>query len=205
MTKAASHKGTYAAHELRSFVFNPSFARCSVHRRRLVETEYGRGWNARHARGSYAIIRKAVVLWVLATNVTFGSAALSQWPLAPVRMVVPFAAGGINDLLARGFGEAIAQSLGHQFVIENRAGGAGAIGTQAVARAVPDGQLLLVSGMGVLAVSPAVNSSLGYDPLSDFTHIGFLGGTPHVLVVHPRLSVKSFSDSLQRQERRPRV
>jgi tripartite-type tricarboxylate transporter receptor subunit TctC len=122
------------------------------------------------------------------------AAPATRWPAAPVRVIVAFAAGGANDLLARSYSEALSEAFGQQFFVENRTGGAGLVGTQAVARAAPDGHVLLGSGMASLVVSPAMSAAPGFDPLADFSHIAFLGGTPHVLVVHPRLEVRSFSD-----------
>jgi tripartite-type tricarboxylate transporter receptor subunit TctC len=145
-------------------------------------------------------IMKALALGGGAVAIFFGTAA-AEWPDAPVRVVVPFAAGGANDLLARAYSEVLSKSIGQQFVVENRTGGAGLIGTQAVARATPDGHFLLGSGMAAMVVSPAMSPSPGYDALADFTHIGFFGGTPHVLVVHPQLGANTFQELVTIAER----
>jgi len=135
----------------------------------------------------------ALILGAGTLALALGPAA-AEWPEVPVRVVVPFAAGGANDLLTRAYCEVLSKAIGQQFVVENRTGGAGLIGTQAVARAAPDGHLLLGSGMAGMVVSPAMSPSPGFDALADFTHIGFFGGTPHVLVVHPQLGAKTFQE-----------
>jgi len=125
---------------------------------------------------------------------SLGTVAAAKWPAAPVRVIVAYAAGGANDLLARAYSDVLSESLGQQFFVENRTGGAGLIGGEAVARAAPDGQVLLGSGMAVLVGAPAMSQGQSFDPIADFTHIAFFGGTPHVLVVNPGLGVRSFSD-----------
>jgi tripartite-type tricarboxylate transporter receptor subunit TctC len=124
------------------------------------------------------------------------SAAAAEWPVKPVRLIVPFAAGGAADTMGRLYGEALGAGLGKQFIIENRVGGGGLLGTEAAARAEPDGYTLLVSGIPVLVLGPAMNKNVGFDPLRDFTHIAYFGGTPNVLVAHPSLGVKSYRDFL---------
>jgi tripartite-type tricarboxylate transporter receptor subunit TctC len=142
----------------------------------------------------YGQASKTVALATTMAALCLGAAVAAEWPTGPVRVIVPFAAGGANDLLARTYSEVLSEALGQQFFVENRTGGAGLIGTHAVARAAPDGQVLLGSGMAALVVSPAMNPSPGFDALQDFTHIALFGGTPHVLIVHPQLGVKSFAD-----------
>ena len=85
-------------------------------------------------------------------------------------------------------------AFGKQFVIENRTGGGGLIAAEAVARAAPDGYTLLVSGIPIQVLGPAMNRNVGYDPMRDFTHIAYFGGTPNVLVTHPSLGPKSYRE-----------
>src|SRR5262245_60925431 len=126
--------------------------------------------------------------------VTAGSAAAAEWPSKPVRVVVPFAAGGAADNQGRLYAEALTAVLGKPFFVENRAGGGGLIGTEAVARAEPDGLTLMVSGIPTHVLGPAMNKNIGFDPIRDFTHIAYFGGTPNALVVHPSLGVNSYAD-----------
>ena len=122
--------------------------------------------------------------------------AADEYPSNPVKVVVPYSAGGANDLLARVFSEAVSNSMGAQFVIENRTGGAGSIGSEAVARAQPDGYTLLSSGMASLVLGPTMSKVTHFDAMKDFTHIAYLGGPPNVIVVHPSLGIKTYAEFL---------
>ena len=111
-------------------------------------------------------------------------AAAADWPSKPVRIVVPFAAGGAADTLGRLYADALSAAFGRQFYVENRIGGGGLIGAEAVARAEPDGLTLMVSGIPTHVLGPVMNRNVGFDPMRDFTHIAYFGGTPNALVVH---------------------
>src|SRR5262249_28672639 len=87
-------------------------------------------------------------------------------------------------------------AFGKQFYVENRVGGGGLVGTEAVARAEPDGLTLMVSGIPTHVLGPAMNKNAGFDPMRDFTHIAYFGGTPNVLVAHPSLGVTPYRDFL---------
>ncbi len=134
-----------------------------------------------------------------------GRRALALLPLPAlaqpraVRLVVPFAAGGIIDVMARILAEPLGAALGQPMVIENLPGAGSVIGARAVARAAPDGQTLMVSG-AAHAVIPALYPDAGVDPVRDFTPIGLLGRQPFVLAVHPSLQaadVPGFLDWLR--------
>jgi tripartite-type tricarboxylate transporter receptor subunit TctC len=122
------------------------------------------------------------------------AAGAADWPIRPVRIIVPFAAGGAADTQGRLYAEALSAAFGKQFVVENRTGGGGSIAAEMVARAAPDGYTLIVSGIPIQVLGPAMNRNVGYDPMRDFTHIAYFGGTPNVLVVHPDLGVKTYPD-----------
>jgi tripartite-type tricarboxylate transporter receptor subunit TctC len=134
---------------------------------------------------------------------TRAGAAAADWPIRPVRVIVPFAAGGAADTLGRLFADALSLAFGKQFVVENRTGGGGLIGAEAVARAAPDGYTLIVSGIPIQVLGPAMNRNVGYDPMRDFTHIAYLGGTPNVLVAHPSLNVTTYQEFLTLARSRP--
>jgi len=138
-----------------------------------------------------------------AAIVMFYGPASAEWPDKPVRMIVPYAAGGANDLLGRVFAEQLSKAFGQQFFVENRTGGGGLIGTEAVARAAPDGTTLLVSGIPSLVLAPAMNKNASFDPIKDFTHIAYLGGPPNVFVVHPSAGVNSFKELLTLMKSQP--
>jgi tripartite-type tricarboxylate transporter receptor subunit TctC len=118
----------------------------------------------------------------------------ADWPTKPIRLVVPSSAGGAADLIGRTFATALAPALGQQFVIDNRPGAGGAIATEAMVRAEPDGYTLMVSGLPYHVLGPAMNPNVTFDPIRDFTHIAFFGGSPLVLVAHPSLGVKNFAE-----------
>jgi len=124
------------------------------------------------------------------------AAHAADWPTKPVRLVVAYSAGGANDLLGRVFAEQLRKTFGQQFIVENRTGGGGLIGTESVARAAPDGYTLQVSGMPSHVLAPAMNKNASVDPIRDFTHIAYLGGPPNVFVVHPSLGANSFKELL---------
>jgi tripartite-type tricarboxylate transporter receptor subunit TctC len=119
----------------------------------------------------------------------------AEWPAKPVRVVVPFAAGGAADTMGRLYTDALSAAYGKQFYIENRVGGGGLIGTEAVARAEPDGLTLMVSGIPTHVLGPAMKN-VGFDSIRDFTHIAYFGGTPNVLAAHPSLGVHTYRDFL---------
>jgi tripartite-type tricarboxylate transporter receptor subunit TctC len=141
--------------------------------------------------------RAAIVFAALAAAaLTVFGAGAAEWPSKPVRVVVPFAAGGAADAFGRLYVDALSAAFGKQFYVENRVGGGGLVGTETVARAEPDGLTLMVSGIPTHVLGPAMNKNVGFDPMRDFTHIAYFGGTPNVLVVHPSLNVKSYADFL---------
>jgi tripartite-type tricarboxylate transporter receptor subunit TctC len=122
-----------------------------------------------------------------------GPARADGYPSRPVDLVVPFAAGGGSDLLARLLGEGLAARLGQPFVVVNRPGANTNVGTLAVVRARPDGQTLLIASVG-LAANPALYPQLGLDPLERLAPISLLANAPTVLVVPPALPVGSLGE-----------
>jgi tripartite-type tricarboxylate transporter receptor subunit TctC len=127
---------------------------------------------------------------------TIALAQKPEWPTKSVRFIVPFGAGGAADVTARLFGEHMSQAFGQQFVIENRSGGGGLIGAQAIARAEPDGYTLGSGGMSAHVLAAALSDNPGFDPIKDFSHVAFLGGGPSLIVVHPSTGVKSLQEML---------
>lgn len=131
-------------------------------------------------------------LWALAVVATGVHAADANYPTRPLRFIVPQAAGGSNDTMARYVGQQLAERLGRPVVVENRAGGDGLIGTEIAARTTPDGHALFMASAGY-AMNPAVRK-VPFDPKSAFTWIAMLGNGPTVLVTHPSLPVSSVKD-----------
>src|SRR6266702_4481582 len=107
------------------------------------------------------------------------------WPAKPVRIIVPFAPGGTADTLGRLVGQRLGESFKENFVVENRAGAGGVIGSEFVAKAAPDGYTLVVSGVATHCIAPALSRNFPFDPLRDFTHIALFGGPAGRVVVDP--------------------
>ena len=125
------------------------------------------------------------------------------WPTKPVRIIAPFAPGGSADTLGRVVAQKLTESLKENFVVENRPGAGGVIGSEAVAKAAPDGYTLLVSGVASHAVAPALPRGTPYDPVKDFTHIALFGGPPAVLVVNPNVPAKDLKEFVALLKKEP--
>jgi tripartite-type tricarboxylate transporter receptor subunit TctC len=117
-----------------------------------------------------------------------------EWPSRPVRMIVPFGAGGSGDAIARVLAEQLAPAFGQQFVIENRTGAGGAIGAKAIATAPPDGYTIGITNLSILSLVPVINPGVGYDPSSDFSHIAYVADAPIVLAANPQTGVSSLDE-----------
>jgi tripartite-type tricarboxylate transporter receptor subunit TctC len=120
-------------------------------------------------------------------------AAAQEWPQRPVTLVVPFAAGGNTDGIARMAAQALSDSFGKSFVVENRPGAGGAIAADAVAKAQPDGHTLLIAALPVMAVVPAINK-VKFDPQKDFAPISNIATNPFVIVVNKDIPVKTLAE-----------
>ncbi len=136
------------------------------------------------------------LLLATTTALMSASAGAQIWPAKPVRVVVPFAAGGTADTLGRIVANKLTESLGQSFIIENRPGAGGVSGSDLVAKSAPDGYTLLVSGIASHVIAPALAQSakFPFDPLRDFTHIALFGGPPSVFAVHPSLPFKTLRE-----------
>ncbi len=119
--------------------------------------------------------------------------AQSPYPSRPVRLVVPFAAGGTNDILGRIVAERFAEKLGQPFVADNRAGANTVVGSEIVARAAPDGHTLLIVSASI-AVNPSLMRKLPYDTAQDFAPVGNVASGPYLMVVHPAVPAKSVAE-----------
>lgn len=136
---------------------------------------------------------------LLAMIIGITGAAFAQkpeWPSKPIKLLVPYGAGGAADVVARLFSDHLGQAFGQQFVVENRTGGGGLIGATALARAEPDGYTFGSGGMSVHVLAAALSDNPGFDPVKDFTHIAFFGGAPSIMVAHPAVGVNSMKDLL---------
>lgn len=125
------------------------------------------------------------------------------YPVKPVRLIIPFAPGGGNDILGRLIGGKLAELIGQQVVIDNRAGAGGTIGAELAAKAAPDGYTLVIGHIGTLAVNPTLYPKLAYDPLRDFQPISLFAKVANMMVIHPSLPVKSVKDLIALARAKP--
>jgi tripartite-type tricarboxylate transporter receptor subunit TctC len=121
------------------------------------------------------------------------SVLAQQFPTKPIRMIVPFAPGGNTDIIARVFAQKMGESLGQQVIVDNRGGAGGTIGTEAAARATPDGYTLIMVS-AAHTINPAMIKKLNYDSVKDFTPLGIIADVPTALVVHPSLPAKNVKE-----------
>jgi len=132
-----------------------------------------------------------------------GASHAQTFPVKPVRIVVPFAPGGANDIIARVLSQRLSEPLGQQVIVENRGGAGGAIGAELVARSAPDGYTLLLANPGPNAINPQLQPKTPYDPIADFSMITLIAVSPQVLVVHPSLPVRSAKELVALARSRP--
>jgi tripartite-type tricarboxylate transporter receptor subunit TctC len=132
----------------------------------------------------HRLLAAAAAAIVLASTAT---QAADNYPSRPVQMIIPFAAGGPTDIVGRIMGAKMGEILGQQFVVENKSGAGGNIGAEAVARATPDGYMILMATVSTNAINPGLYKHMPYDAVKDFTPLGRVGVTPTLLLTHPSL------------------
>jgi tripartite-type tricarboxylate transporter receptor subunit TctC len=120
--------------------------------------------------------------------------AQAEWPARPIRLIVPFTAGSSSDIVARIVAQKLGERLKQQVFVENRVGASGNLGSEAVARAEPDGYTMGLANASTHAVAPSLSSRLAYDPVKDFAPVSMLGSSPFVLSVFPGLPARSVAE-----------
>jgi len=138
------------------------------------------------------MLRMLTVL--LSLSLTFATPASAQWPERPIRLIVPFSAGSSSDTIARIVAAKMSERLGQQVVVENRVGGSTVIGTDAVAKATPDGYTLGLANTTTHAASAALVPNLPFDPVKDFIPIAMIGSSPFVLISATQVSATNLKD-----------
>ena len=151
------------------------------------------------AAGSGALQRRTLIA---AGALGWLPAALAAYPDKPVQVIVPWPAGGVVDIPARLVFQQVQQSSGQPFVIENKPGAGGAIGADAVAKAISDGQVLLVT-TSAMSINEAMQIKQPFHPIRDFEPVALLGNAPGILVVHPGRGVKSVAELVALAKRQP--
>ena len=132
-----------------------------------------------------------------------GAASAQPFPNKPVKLIVPFAAGGTTDIVARIVAEQLGRELGQPVIIENRGGGGGSIGANEVAKATPDGYTLGVATVSTMAVNPAANPRIPYNNLTDFIPVTNFVTVPNILVVHPSVAAKDIKEFIALLKKNP--
>jgi tripartite-type tricarboxylate transporter receptor subunit TctC len=141
----------------------------------------------------------AIAALLLATSL----AQAQDYPNRTITLVVPYAAGGGNDAMARIVADHMSKTLGQQIVIENRGGAGGTTATRAVAKAAPDGYTLVIGGTGTLAVNPTLYSNVGYDPRKDFAPVGLIATSALVILIHPKVEAHSVKELIALAKSQP--
>ncbi len=145
----------------------------------------------------------AACAFVICALAAHAADTAQSYPVRPVRMINPFPPGGSSDPSCRLLADALSRSLGQQFVVDNRGGGNGNIGTAIAAKATPDGYILLFASGTTFTINPHVYRSLGFDPRNDIDPIIRFASVPNVLVVHPSLPARSLAEFTQYVKGRP--
>lgn len=141
--------------------------------------------------------RKTALTLAVAAIASVASVAHAQsFPTKPIRLIIPFAPGGTTDIVGRGVADQMSRILGQPVVVENRAGGGGSIGADAIAKAPPDGYTIGISTVSTMAVNPACNPKLSYDPIKDFKPITNVANVANVIAVNPNFPAKDYKEFL---------
>jgi tripartite-type tricarboxylate transporter receptor subunit TctC len=143
------------------------------------------------------------LLLVLAAALGVSSAAAQQYPTKPVKIVVAFTAGGTTDIMARMLAQKLTEKFKQPFVIENKPGAGGNLGTETVVRAPADGYTLIINSVGPMAVNPTLYKNLPYNPLTDLVPVAQISDVPNVLVVHPSLQVNDLKGLIAYAKSKP--
>ena len=139
-------------------------------------------------------LRIARFALALAAVAFAGVAAGQAYPSKPIRIIIPFAAGGTSDILARFIGPKLTEAWGQPVIIENKTGANGNVGADYVAKSAPDGYTVLLADIGAIAISPSVYPTLPYDPVKDFSPVVMVSYSPHILAVHPSVPVSNVKE-----------
>ena len=142
----------------------------------------------------------ALALWVAASGAALAD---DKYPSKPVTVIVPQAAGGANDAIARVIAQKLTEQLGQSFIVDNRTGAGGNVGTVAAARAKPDGYTLMLTADSAMVINPALYKSTGFDPIKDFEPVGPVATAGYVLVAHPAFPAKNTAELIAMAKQQP--
>lgn len=149
------------------------------------------------------VLQALVILIVAASAAGFATGAWAQaYPTKPIRIVVPFPAGGTSDILSRAIGQKLTEEWKQQVIVDNRPGASANIGAEIVVKSPPDGYTLLAAST-IHTINPSLYSKLSYDPVRDFTPITLIAATSQVLAVHPSVPVRTVKEFIAYAKKRP--
>jgi tripartite-type tricarboxylate transporter receptor subunit TctC len=148
-------------------------------------------------------MRQGIAAALFAAVLLAQSAHAQDYPTRPITLVVPYAAGGGNDVMARIVAEKMSKTLGQQIVIENKGGAGGSIATRQVAKAAPDGYTLGLGGTGTLAINPTLYQNVGYDPRKDFAPVGLIATSALVVLTNTQVQATSIPELIALAKREP--
>jgi putative tricarboxylic transport membrane protein len=154
-------------------------------------------------RSKYLALIFASLAFASAAGLATHTAKAADYPSRPIHLIVPYAAGGAADSIARIVAKRVGKSLGQTIVVENRGGGGSIVGTEFVNKSDPDGYTLLLGQSGPISINPAVYKSLPYDPVKDFAPISLTTAYPYVMVVNPALGVKTLQEFVSLAKSKP--
>lgn len=146
---------------------------------------------------------RRLVLSAFAALTLASSAAIAAYPDKPIRLLVPFGAGGITDFVARAVAEELGKQLGQTVVVENRPGAGGNIAAEALKNAAPDGYTLMMTTMGLVSVNPHTYKAIRFDPFKDFTYITSVADTPHAIVVGSAVPAQTLPELIALAKSKP--
>ena len=147
--------------------------------------------------------RRTLLALALSLIATGGAVAQDKYPSRPVTVIVPQAAGGANDAIARVIAQKLTDQLGQSFIVENRTGAGGNVGTVAAARAKADGYTLMLTADSSMVINPALYKSTGFDPLKDFEPVGTVATAGYVLAAHPGFPAKNVAELIAMARQQP--
>jgi tripartite-type tricarboxylate transporter receptor subunit TctC len=151
-------------------------------------------------RREFMILLGATAAWPLPAQ---AQSSASGYPDHPITLIVPYAPGGGNDVMARAVAEPMSKSLGQPVVIENRSGAGGSVGTRQVAKAAPDGYTLGLGGTGTLAIDPTLYPNVGYDPRKDFAPVGLIATSPLIVLVNQSVAARNVQELIALAKAQP--
>ncbi len=132
-----------------------------------------------------------------------GTVAAQAYPSKPIRIIIPFAAGGTSDILARFIGPKLTEAWGQPVIVENKAGANGNVAAEYVSRSAPDGYTVMLGDIGALSIAPSVYPTLPFDPVKDFSPVIMVSYSPHILAVHPSVPVSNVKELIAYAKARP--